>query len=726
MSSGFRIRRSPKGSVLLASMIVIVLLSVVSAGVLSYSLVNYRNSVRQQLLDQAKEIADSEMEYLFFSWKSQLLAKVAPSAIEATLRNAGVCTTATLDGNGNVTDLGTLGSPFLASVQSAGGWRVARDVIFNPVSGTANGSAQGQVTGTQLTGQIFYFSAYVKTVYSGNPVVGTIQFHSGRRFQLLNTSLFQYALFYQGNLEIAAGSSMTISGSIATNGTAYMASTSSAYALTIASKLYYFQDYNPPAVDSGGHQLTDGSGNPIPQLALQGDYSAYKAPIFNPNPSTSVSQATSDINAQNQLVHMDSQNSFLGGVDVANDLTNYPNAYKNQNGVVDPNEVYRSVIAPPPMGVDPGTGQYGFIAEDPQVAARRLYNTSGLIITINQDPSTGTKSVHFGIAPDPANPSTITTNPQIYDTVLAAYKDTIVPPATIRSVINDKRETYTGSTGVATTTIDIGALNTALKVLNPSGSINVSNSGLQGGYNGMVYIHDNTDNTSLLPGGQNAIVLKNAQETPAFNDASGTPLGFSVTSNNGLYVQGNYNTKPLSSGDNNPAALMADAVTVVSEAWTPTQAYTSLPFSQREAAASHDSNLPSSAPPGLVVNSAILTGNTATVPPDPSQGSAGNNSGGAQNLVRLVEDWWYPSATDSNGHSVGLSLTLNGSIGQLFQSKYFKGKFVKSSAAVAAGLDPVYYQPHARNINFDKKLATQPPAGTPTTTKFARGDLFTW
>src|ERR1017187_6700702 len=70
-----------RGSALLAALIVIVILTFAAAGVLSYSLTTYRNSVRQAILDQAKEIADSEMEYLYYSWKTSLLAGSAVANI---------------------------------------------------------------------------------------------------------------------------------------------------------------------------------------------------------------------------------------------------------------------------------------------------------------------------------------------------------------------------------------------------------------------------------------------------------------------------------------------------------------------------------------------------------------------------------------------------------------------------------------------------------------------
>src|SRR5208283_4175064 len=75
-------RRDPcRGSALLAALIVIVVLTFAAAGVLSYSLTTYRNSVRQAVLDQAKEVADSEMQYLYYTWKENILTKAAAPGI---------------------------------------------------------------------------------------------------------------------------------------------------------------------------------------------------------------------------------------------------------------------------------------------------------------------------------------------------------------------------------------------------------------------------------------------------------------------------------------------------------------------------------------------------------------------------------------------------------------------------------------------------------------------
>ena len=109
----------------------------------------------------------------------------------------------------------------------------------------------------------------------------------------------------------------------------------------------------------------------------------------------------------------------------------------------------------------------------------------------------------------------------------------------------------------------------------------------------------------------------------------------------------------------------------------------------------------------MTVNAAILTGNTPS--------TLTTNSGGVQNLVRMEEDWWTPQ----------LTLTLNGSLGQLFVSDYFKGDYVGNTFQAGIG-DRVYIQPSTRNMLYDTGFKTRSPNSTPTTTSFTRGDFFFW
>jgi hypothetical protein len=174
---------------------------------------------------------------------------------------------------------------------------------------------------------------------------------------------------------------------------------------------------------------------------------------------------------------------------------------------------------------------------------------------------------------------------------------------------------------------------------------------------------------------------------------------------------------------------MGDAVTALSTDWSmPAQEPSlhtttaildlsnrepGLPASDYDSASDHNV---------MTVNSAILTGNT------PSAGTGSNpltdyNSGGAQNLVRMVEDWFPPQST---GNGKGMELKLNGSLGQLFTSKYFTGHYTGNTGLTALGGNPVYTQPPTRDFDYDTGFKDRAPAGAPTTTGFTRGDFFFW
>jgi hypothetical protein len=705
-----------RGSALLAALIVIVILTFAAAGVLSYSLTTYENSVRQTLLDKAKETADSEMEYLFYCWKTDLLNKdpvaniscvnpttLAPNPASplVTASPYAICGT----------DMTTTEQPFSSSES---GWNISRTLVYNPIAGTSDGSAQGIEPGTQQIGRNYYFSAKVSASIN-NPVLGTVTYHSGRHFVFSSTSLFQFAVFYQGNLEIAAGGNMTITGPISTNASAYMGS-QSGYTLTISDTAYYFQDYNGASDPLSGE--TD---------RLQGT-GALTDPVYNPNPQSS---APADQTAQRnlQVVKLSSQSSFIGGVDVANDIATYPSAYSNLSGVPDPNEVYRAVIAPPPADSS-GT----LYPEDPVVAASRMYNNASLLITVKQT-ATGAPVVGTNVSIDIGTAA----NPTAYDATFPALATgsatSIINPtgSTVRQQIIDPREELNGTTAVNMTTIDIGNLNNALT--SPTGAL-ATNSELAAAYNGVVYVYDATNNATVgQPNTLNAIRLVDGTTTPNVSDQNGNPIGFTVVSNNGVYVQGDYNTTQITAGGqtiNNPTAIMGDAVTALSQGWTPAESGNSInngPSDSRAATASLPTPAnglmnPASAGTdgggngyGMTVNAAILTGNTPS--------TTTYNSGGVQNLVRMIEDWYDP---DPSGLHVGMTLTLNGSLGQLFTSKYFTGPYKGNAvqATLPGTNNRVYLQPKTRNFDYDAGFKSRSPAGSPTTTNFARGDFFFW
>jgi hypothetical protein len=161
----------------------------------------------------------------------------------------------------------------------------------------------------------------------------------------------------------------------------------------------------------------------------------------------------------------------------------------------------------------------------------------------------------------------------------------------------------------------------------------------------------------------------------AFKAANGSQLdaALSVVSENPMYLQGDYNTIAKQ-----PAAVLADAVTILSNDWGDVDGdsdfdsdldYSLLALGSRTASAT-------------TVNAAIMTGNV-------DMGDLYN--GGLENLPRLLESW------------SGVQLTLLGSLAALWESAYANGTFGKSGVYAAAN----------RAWSFDTDfldLANLPPA----------------
>jgi len=141
--------------------------------------------------------------------------------------------------------------------------------------------------------------------------------------------------------------------------------------------------------------------------------------------------------------------------------------------------------------------------------------------------------------------------------------------------------------------------------------------------------------------------------------------GLTLASDNMVYVQGDYNTN-----EKKPAAIVSDAVTVLSNNWD--DANSTLALSQRKANAT-------------TVNAGILTGNTYT--------SEGSYNGGLENLMRFIESW------------NGKELNYNGSLSCLWASQNATGQWAEGQ----------YTRPK-RNYYYDYMFdnLNSIPSGIPT------------
>jgi hypothetical protein len=186
-----------------------------------------------------------------------------------------------------------------------------------------------------------------------------------------------------------------------------------------------------------------------------------------------------------------------------------------------------------------------------------------------------------------------------------------------------------------------------------------------------IYVYNNVPlTTAQLP----AVRVVNGAKLPSAMIYAFPIFGLTIATPQPLYILGNYNVQtnggsPVLGSTNTastyPAALMADAITILSTTWSDNY-NSSTPLSSR-------------IPGDTTVNAAILTGIVPTVPT-----ISGNYSGGVENFLRLLEDW--------NG---GITLTYNGSIVVMFASQYATNYWGNSS----------YYGAPNHNWSFDQNFA---------------------
>lgn len=196
-------------------------------------------------------------------------------------------------------------------------------------------------------------------------------------------------------------------------------------------------------------------------------------------------------------------------------------------------------------------------------------------------------------------------------------------------------------------------------------------------------------------------------------NADGTLGGFTVGSENPVYIQGDYNSSAADPMWLNPngtepvhsaAAVIADTVTLLSNQWQDVGSTASAtrvgsflyPFDANDA----PGNRPAVT---TYYRVAIAAGKTINFP-HPAFGNAGayyGTDGGLHNFLRFLENW-NPGAT-------AMTLNYKGSLVSLFYSNYNTGTFKCCQYMV--------YQPPNRNYIFDP-LFTDPKNLPPATPMF--------
>lgn len=184
---------------------------------------------------------------------------------------------------------------------------------------------------------------------------------------------------------------------------------------------------------------------------------------------------------------------------------------------------------------------------------------------------------------------------------------------------------------------------------------------------------------------------------------AGNTRGFTVSSENGVYVKGNYNAtgvtsvpstgntpfnnyRPLDTATHIPASIVADGITILSNNWKDAESFTS----------PYDKNGSYRQATETTIRFAMISGDTiASKEATPNQGGISPRlNGGVHNFKRFLEKW------------TGEYLNYSGSLINLFNSRNNMGSFKCCNTV---------YDPPYRNWVFDNTFLdpTRIPPGTP-------------
>lgn len=488
-----------------------------------------------------------------------------------------------------------------------------------------------------------------------------------QQFTFATIPAFQFAIFYNINLEIDPGSGMNIQGGVFSNGGIWTGGQNATYSST---------------VEAAGQVNVTGVDPFLPSYTttniLLSEFTQHGQPV------SSVDPLEIPIGASGSTGTNSSETNVIAIVQIApaSVAAPQPIAYAQTNGVYTYNRAtlivsnwssgYHSAT---PVGNNftvyvqesaagstsytaPITGHFTQPTNDFYIVT----NTSSTIGTIYTNNLYSLTNYGFTGFPTNSNPWSATSNVDITWTYGTNHFG--VQYIGWSWLTNTSFYDFRESDTVQAVQVDVGALRTWITNSSITGGSNwnYALAYMQGkGFNS-VYVYNAVPLTStVLPAVRvvNGIRLPNS--TNVINNTNNITSGLTVVTPQPMYVLGNYNVQidgdvgtthgvDYYPGTNDmshtyPAALMADAITVLStnwnDSWTSTEA------------------LSNRVPVTTCLNAACLEGIVQSSTNYPSIGGVDGYSGGVENFLRLLEDWASPVA-----------LEYNGSIMVMFPSQY--------------------------------------------------------
>jgi hypothetical protein len=493
--------------------------------------------------------------------------------------------------------------------------------------------------------------------------------------QFASIPLFQFAIFYNVNLEIAPGAAMNITGPVFCNQSIWEGSSLT----TFSSRVTAVGTNDTLAADPFANNYSKDGG---PTFTLAGQPSISNDPLTMPmgtNNDPAVIQALLNLPPTNWPMNTAAAFSTNGQIYLANSADLYiTNSFNGIN-------------SSSPSGINNTLIYYSDSANLPYPQA--LIANDFFILRVA---APGGRTITNLVSTNTLAGIDCITNVQY-----AGYS------FVTNVLFYDWREGWNGGSGIGGKGKAVQALQIDIAKLN-IWRTNVATNGVLGGnvvsggnanaanwYNQQCILHKGHPIDSIYV--YTAVPLT-ATTLPAVRVVNGQILqsisygtvvyGLTVATSFPMYVKGNYNTTDgsgsslaVNTTDNTyPAALMADSITILSPSWDDSQT----------------GKMPS--PSETTINAACLEGIVQT---DPT--ISGDYSGGVENFLRLLENW------------SGVNLWYNGSIVVMFPSQYAVGHWQNTGN---------YYNAPTRKWAFDLNFAQQgklPPL-TPQSKAIIRGN----
>ncbi len=437
------------------------------------------------------------------------------------------------------------------------------------------------------------------------------------RFKSRLVPLFQFQAFYNKDLEILPGPSMTLNGPIHTNGDLYLNTDNSSPGMLITGQITTAGD-----LYRGRKNLNVCNSNPVNIM------DPTTARTLVPSCATRVKVAPTSLAPWNNMIQVDVQ----------------------------------PLTVPPPEALDPLPANVYFNKADLRLALK--LNSSDARDTSHSSTGVEVRTVNNTLDAAATNLlHTCTCSTCISNTHPAALKN--IPVGSDWNS-NLSKWTYYSQRELKVIRMLEVDMKELLKCLAANPSI-MGGKQLNDTTEGGLVFHFTVDgpNSYTTPNSY-GVRIRNADELKSAAAGAPTVKGMSVISDQAVYVKGHYN-----SVNKKPAAIMCDAVNILSNNWNFTL----------ETGAANNPNWANRNATATTVNAAFLAGTDSTGGVEGAAGQGGAYNGGLENYPRFQENWG------------GITFTYRGSFVSLNTPRHSTGVWVNPGSSCNATTGCYYAAP---------------------------------